>query len=85
MPLAKKNHNEYTTGYPAGPDARVWIVGKTKQTMSFRHDTRAPRGGCRILLYGHGHACARHNLPYRKCPHAPLGSEVAHATVRPHD
>jgi vancomycin resistance protein YoaR len=42
VPLAKKNHNEYITRYPAGLDATVWIVGKAKQTMSFRNDTEYP-------------------------------------------
>ncbi len=42
VPLARKNHNEYITRYPAGLDATVWIVGKTKQTMSFMNDTKYP-------------------------------------------
>jgi len=42
VPLAKKNHNEYITRYPAGLDATVWIVGKAKQTMSFKNDTKYP-------------------------------------------
>ena len=42
IPLARKNHNEYITRYPAGLDATVWIVGKTKQTMSFKNDTKYP-------------------------------------------
>ena len=42
VPLARKNHNEYITRYPAGLDATVWIVGNTKQTMSFRNDTKYP-------------------------------------------
>jgi vancomycin resistance protein YoaR len=42
VPLAKKNHNEYITRYPPGLDATVWIVGKAKQTMSFRNDTQYP-------------------------------------------
>ena len=42
VPLARQNHNEYITRYPAGLDATVWIVGKTKQTMSFRNDTKYP-------------------------------------------
>jgi vancomycin resistance protein YoaR len=42
VPLAKKNHNEYITRYPPGLDATVWIVGKAKQTMSFRNDTKYP-------------------------------------------
>ena len=42
VPLARQNHNEYITRYPAGLDATVWIVGGTKQTMSFRNDTKYP-------------------------------------------
>ena len=42
VPLARQNHNEYITRYPAGLDATVWIVGGTKQTMSFRNDTAYP-------------------------------------------
>ncbi len=42
VPIARKNHNEYITRYPAGLDATVWIVGKTKQTMSFKNDTKYP-------------------------------------------
>ena len=42
VPLARKNHNEYITRYPAGLDATVWIVGNTKQTMSFKNDTKYP-------------------------------------------
>ena len=42
VPLARQNHNEYITRYPAGLDATVWIVGNTKQTMSFRNDTNFP-------------------------------------------
>ena len=42
VPLARKAHSEYITRYPAGLDATVWIVGKTKQTMSFRNDTKYP-------------------------------------------
>jgi vancomycin resistance protein YoaR len=42
VPLARQNHNEYITRYPAGLDATVWIVGGTKQTMSFRNDTAFP-------------------------------------------
>jgi vancomycin resistance protein YoaR len=42
VPLARKNHNEYINRYPAGLDATVWIVGSTKQTMSFRNDTKYP-------------------------------------------
>ena len=42
IPIARQNHNEYITRYPAGLDATVWIIGKTKQTMSFRNDTKYP-------------------------------------------
>jgi vancomycin resistance protein YoaR len=42
IPLARQNHNEFIDRYPAGLDATVWIVGKTKQTMSFRNDTEYP-------------------------------------------
>ena len=42
VPIARKNHNEYITRYPAGLDATVWIVGNTKQTMSFKNDTKYP-------------------------------------------
>ena len=42
VPLARKNHNEYITRYPAGLDATVWIVGGAKQTMSFKNDTKYP-------------------------------------------
>jgi vancomycin resistance protein YoaR len=42
VPLARANHNEYITRYPAGLDATVWIVGRTKQTMSFKNDTKYP-------------------------------------------
>ena len=42
IPLARQNHNEFITRYPPGLDATVWIVGKAKQTMSFRNDTEYP-------------------------------------------
>ena len=42
VPIARKNHNEFISRYPAGLDATVWIVGKTKQTMSFKNDTAYP-------------------------------------------
>jgi vancomycin resistance protein YoaR len=42
IPMARQNHNEYITRYPAGLDATVWIIGNTKQTMSFRNDTAFP-------------------------------------------
>src|SRR4051794_41920927 len=42
IPLARKNHNEFIDRYPPGLDATVWIVGNTKQTMSFKNDTKYP-------------------------------------------
>jgi vancomycin resistance protein YoaR len=42
IPLARQNHNEFISRYPPGLDATVWIVGKAKQTMSFRNDTEYP-------------------------------------------
>ncbi len=42
VPLARQNHNEFITRYPPGLDATVWIVGKAKQTMSFKNDTKYP-------------------------------------------
>jgi vancomycin resistance protein YoaR len=42
VPMARQNHNEFITRYPAGLDATVWIVGGTKQTMSFKNDTKYP-------------------------------------------
>ncbi len=42
VPLAKKNHNEYITRYPAGLDATVWKVGNATQNMTFRNDTKYP-------------------------------------------
>ena len=42
IPLARQNHNEFINRYPPGLDATVWIVGNTKQTMSFRNDTKYP-------------------------------------------
>jgi vancomycin resistance protein YoaR len=42
IPLARQNHNEFIDRYPAGLDATVWIVGGTKQTMSFKNDTKYP-------------------------------------------
>lgn len=42
VPLAKKNHNEYITRYPAGLDATVWKVGNAKQNMTFKNDTKYP-------------------------------------------
>ena len=42
VPLARQNHNEFINRYPPGLDATVWIVGGTKQTMSFKNDTKYP-------------------------------------------
>ncbi|OGO59140.1 MAG: hypothetical protein A2V85_07185, partial [Chloroflexi bacterium RBG_16_72_14] len=42
IPLARQNHNEFINRYPPGLDATVWIVGRAKQTMSFRNDTEYP-------------------------------------------
>jgi len=42
VPLARQNHNEFINRYPPGLDATVWIIGKTKQTMSFLNDTKYP-------------------------------------------
>ncbi len=42
IPGARQNHNEFIDRYPPGLDATVWIVGKTKQTMSFKNDTAYP-------------------------------------------
>jgi vancomycin resistance protein YoaR len=42
VPMARKNHNEFINRYPPGLDATVWIVGSTKQTMSFKNDTKYP-------------------------------------------
>jgi vancomycin resistance protein YoaR len=42
IPMARQNHNEFINRYPPGLDATVWIVGGTKQTMSFRNDTAYP-------------------------------------------
>ncbi len=42
VPLARKNHNEFINRYPPGLDATVWVVGSTKQTMSFKNDTKYP-------------------------------------------
>ena len=42
VPLAKKNHNEYITRYPAGLDATVWKIGNAKQNMTFKNDTKYP-------------------------------------------
>ena len=42
VPLARQAHNEFISRYPPGLDATVWIVGNTKQTMSFRNDTKYP-------------------------------------------
>jgi len=42
IPMARQNHNEFINRYPPGLDATVWIVGGTKQTMSFKNDTQYP-------------------------------------------
>jgi vancomycin resistance protein YoaR len=42
VPLARQNHNEFINRYPPGLDATVWIIGRAKQTMSFRNDTKYP-------------------------------------------
>ncbi len=42
VPLARQAHSEFISRYPPGLDATVWIVGNTKQTMSFRNDTKYP-------------------------------------------
>ena len=42
IPMARQNHNEFINRYPPGLDATVWIVGSTKQTMSFKNDTEYP-------------------------------------------
>jgi vancomycin resistance protein YoaR len=42
IPMARQNHNEFINRYPPGLDATVWIVGGTKQTMSFKNDTKYP-------------------------------------------
>jgi vancomycin resistance protein YoaR len=42
VPLARQPHSEFIDRYPPGLDATVWIVGRTKQTMSFRNDTKYP-------------------------------------------
>ena len=42
VPGARQNHNEFINRYPPGLDATVWIVGNTKQTMSFTNDTKYP-------------------------------------------
>jgi vancomycin resistance protein YoaR len=51
IPLARQNHNEFIDRYPAGLDATVWIVGNTKQTMSFKNDTAYPILIQRIITY----------------------------------
>jgi vancomycin resistance protein YoaR len=42
VPMARQNHNEFINRYPPGLDATVWIIGNTKQTMSFKNDTKYP-------------------------------------------
>ncbi len=54
VPLARQNHNEFITRYPPGLDATVWIVGGTKQTMSFRNDTKYPILIQRTIRYAGG-------------------------------
>jgi vancomycin resistance protein YoaR len=51
VPLARQNHNEFIDRYPPGLDATVWIVGKAKQTMSFRNDTEYPILITRTVTY----------------------------------
>jgi len=51
VPLARKNHNEFINRYPPGLDATVWIVGNTKQTMSFKNDTKYPILISRTITY----------------------------------
>ena len=51
IPLARQNHNELIDRYPAGLDATVWIVGNTKQTMSFKNDTAYPILITRTITY----------------------------------
>jgi len=51
IPLARQNHNEFIDRYPAGLDATVWIVGNTKQTMSFKNDTAYPILIQRVITY----------------------------------
>jgi vancomycin resistance protein YoaR len=42
VPMARQNHNEFINRYPPGLDATVWIIGRAKQTMSFKNDTAYP-------------------------------------------
>jgi vancomycin resistance protein YoaR len=51
VPIARQNHTEFISRYPAGLDATVWIVGNTKQTMSFRNDTKYPILITRTITY----------------------------------
>jgi vancomycin resistance protein YoaR len=51
IPLARQNHNEFIDRYPPGLDATVWIVGNTKQTMSFKNDTAYPILITRTIRY----------------------------------
>jgi vancomycin resistance protein YoaR len=54
VPLARQNHNEFISRYPPGLDATVWQVGNTKQTMSFRNDTKYPILIQRIITHAGG-------------------------------
>ena len=51
VPIARQNHNEFINRYPPGLDATVWIVGGTKQTMSFKNDTKYPIMIQRIITH----------------------------------
>ena len=51
VPLRRQNHNEFINRYPPGLDATVWIVGRTKQTMSFKNDTKYPIMITRKITY----------------------------------
>jgi vancomycin resistance protein YoaR len=51
VPIARQNHTEFISRYPAGLDATVWIVNNTKQTMSFRNDTKYPILITRTITY----------------------------------
>jgi len=51
VPMARQNHNEFINRYPPGLDATVWIVGGTKQTMSFKNDTAYPILITRTIRY----------------------------------
>jgi vancomycin resistance protein YoaR len=51
VPIARQNHNEFINRYPPGLDATVWIIGNTKQTMSFKNDTEFPILITRTITY----------------------------------